>query len=70
MSYYKPLWLAALSFLASALTACTYPIFGFIFANLAFVYLDPTAANFLHERNIWCGYLILYVFLVGFFAYM
>ena len=69
MSFYQPSWLAVLSFAASALTACTYPVFGFIFANIAFLFLAPDAPDFIHQRNIWCGCFVLYVFLIGALTY-
>jgi len=65
MRLYKPAWRAAISLLISTLTACTYPIFGFIFANIAFFFLDPLSSEFINLRNKWCGVFILYVVCIG-----
>jgi hypothetical protein len=69
MTYYSPKWMAGLSFVVSALIACSYPIFGLIFANITFVFLDHDQSDYIHLRNIWCGSFIAFAFLVGIAAF-
>jgi ATP-binding cassette subfamily B (MDR/TAP) protein 1 len=70
MKFYTPKWLAYGSFLMSALNACAYPIFGMIFANITFIMIESYEPTYLEKRNLWCGFFILFAFLIGFLAYL
>ena len=70
MTYYTPKWMAGLSFLVSGIIACTYPIFGLIFSNITFVFLQHAHADYIPLRNDWCGAFIAFAFLVGILAFV
>jgi ABC-type multidrug transport system fused ATPase/permease subunit len=70
MAYYKPKWLAYMSFLISTVIACSYPVFGLIFGNITFILLENYRDDYLDRRNRWCGFFILFAFAIGLLAYL
>ena len=70
MSYYSPKWVAGLAILVSIINSVGSPMFGYLFAKLLFVMMQPYKPTFDEDRNFWCGMFLILAVLIGFFGFL
>ena len=70
MGYYNPKWLAWSGILASIINSFAFPVYGFLFAKILFVMMDPYSPTYDRDRNFWCGMFLLLCVLLGLFAFL
>jgi hypothetical protein len=59
MSYYSPKSIGVLAFFISLINSAGMPVFGFLLSKILFVLMNPTSSTFNHDRNFWCGMLLI-----------
>lgn len=57
MGYYSPKWMAVIGMLLAFINSVASPLFGFLFAKILFVMMNPVLDT--SERDFWCGMFLL-----------
>ena len=70
MGYYSPKSIAVLAVLISIINSAASPIFGFLFAKILFVMMQPYKSTFEHDRDFWCGMFLMLALLIGILGFL